>query len=99
MSLHNSTNREPIGLSIELTSVEMWAKRTPLSRFFTNQKPSVSGFWFERRNDEARERITQGVSQAGFAEFASSISTRSSYKERKGNALASGADEGRDKLR
>ena len=24
---------------------------------------------------------------------------RSSYKERKGNALASGADEGRDKLR
>ena len=28
-----------------------------------------------------------------------SVSTRSSYKERKGNALASGADEGRDKLR
>ena len=28
-----------------------------------------------------------------------STSTRSSYKERKGNALASGADEGRDKLR
>ena len=27
------------------------------------------------------------------------ISNRSSYKERKGNALASGADEGRDKLR
>ena len=27
------------------------------------------------------------------------ISTRSSEKERKGNALASGADEGRDKLR
>ena len=27
------------------------------------------------------------------------IPTRSSYKERKGNALASGADEGRDKLR
>ena len=26
-------------------------------------------------------------------------SNRSSYKERKGNALASGADEGRDKLR
>ena len=26
-------------------------------------------------------------------------SIRSSYKERKGNALASGADEGRDKLR
>ena len=57
MSLHNSTNREPIGLSIELTSVEMWAKRTPLSRFFTNQKPSVSGFWFERRNSAAREQI------------------------------------------
>ena len=28
-----------------------------------------------------------------------SISIRSSYKGRKGNALASGADEGRDKLR
>ena len=27
------------------------------------------------------------------------VSTRSSCKERKGNALASGADEGRDKLR
>ena len=27
------------------------------------------------------------------------LPTRSSYKERKGNALASGADEGRDKLR
>ena len=27
------------------------------------------------------------------------ISNRSSYKERKGNALASGAEEGRDKLR
>ena len=27
------------------------------------------------------------------------IASRSSYKERKGNALASGADEGRDKLR
>ena len=27
------------------------------------------------------------------------IDERSSYKERKGNALASGADEGRDKLR
>ena len=27
------------------------------------------------------------------------IDDRSSYKERKGNALASGADEGRDKLR
>ena len=28
-----------------------------------------------------------------------SSDARSSYKERKGNALASGADEGRDKLR
>ena len=28
-----------------------------------------------------------------------SFDERSSYKERKGNALASGADEGRDKLR
>lgn len=27
------------------------------------------------------------------------IDERSSYKERKGNALASGAEEGRDKLR
>ena len=27
------------------------------------------------------------------------LRSRSSYKERKGNALASGADEGRDKLR
>ena len=40
-----------------------------------------------------------GRSSMGFAEFAELISTRSSYKERKGNALASGADEGRDKLR
>ena len=32
-------------------------------------------------------------------EFASSFRRRSSEKERKGNALASGADEGRDKLR
>ncbi len=30
---------------------------------------------------------------------ASFLDDRSSYKERKGNALASGADEGRDKLR
>ena len=50
MSLHNSTNREPIGLSMS---------------------------WSEKR--KSFERL--------------------SYKERKGNALASGADEGRDKLR
>ena len=91
--------REPIGLSMSWLVLKSERSEHLVSVLFTNQKPSVSGFWFERRNDEARERITQGVSQAGFAEFASSISTRSSYKERKGNALASGADEGRDKLR
>ena len=32
-------------------------------------------------------------------EYGVHIDERSSYKERKGNALASGADEGRDKLR
>ena len=31
--------------------------------------------------------------------YAIRVASRSSYKERKGNALASGADEGRDKLR
>ena len=31
--------------------------------------------------------------------YAIRVVSRSSYKERKGNALASGADEGRDKLR
>ena len=52
MSLHNSTNREPIGLSMS------WLKEMSESKFL-----------------------------------------RLSYKERKENALASGADEGRDKLR
>ena len=33
------------------------------------------------------------------AKDAKFTATRPSYKERKGNALASGADEGRDKLR
>ena len=31
--------------------------------------------------------------------YAIRVVSRSSYKERKGNALASGAEEGRDKLR
>ena len=91
--------REPIGLSMSWLVLKSERSEHLVFVLFTNQKPSASGFWFERRNDEARERITRGVSQAGFAEFASSVSTRSSYKERKGNALAPGDDEGRSNLR
>ena len=68
--------REPIGLSMSWLVLKSERSEHLVFVLFTNQKPSVSGFWFERRNDEARERITQGVSQAGFAEFASSISTK-----------------------
>ena len=65
----------------------------------TNSKPSEAGL------NLRGEAVRQGSESAGgeaygrFTEFASRASTRSSCKERKGNALASGADEGRDKLR
>ena len=68
--------REPIGLSMSWLVLKSERSEHLVFVLFTNQKPSESGFWFERRNDEARERITQGVSQAGFAEFASSVSTK-----------------------
>ena len=41
----------------------------------------------------------RGVKPCGGTSDTKHASTRSSIKERKGNALASGADEGRDKLR
>ena len=79
--------REPIGLSMSWLVLKSERSEHLVFVLFTNQKPSVSGFWFERRNDEARERITQGVSQAGFAEFASSISTKVKLKRAQGECL------------
>ena len=54
--------REPIGLSMSWLVLKSERSEHLVFVLFTNQKPSESGFWFERRNDEARERITQGVS-------------------------------------
>ena len=54
MSLHNSTNREPNGLSMSWLILKSRSEASHIV-FNTNQKPSVSGFWFERRNSEARE--------------------------------------------
>ena len=54
----------------------------------------TAGFDFERRSNEVSE-----LSPKAEARDTKLAPTRSSYKERKGNALASGADEGRDKLR
>ena len=51
----------------------------------------------EKRGARERAEFSRsGKAADGGADFATS---RSSWKERKGNALASGADEGRDKLR
>ena len=66
----------------------------------TNSKPSASGFEFEEE-----KRWSKGVNQPGLKaqddlrKLLYRFDDRSSYEERKGNALASGADEGRDKLR
>ena len=79
--------REPIGLSMSWLVLKSERSEHLVFVLFTNQKPSASGFWFERRNDEARERITQGVSQAGFAEFASSISTKVKLIRAQGECL------------
>ena len=89
--------REPIGLSIELICVEMWAKRTPCFRSLYKSKAQRKRvlIWEE-------ERWSKGANHAGRKSGGIcfiSFDERSSYKERKGNALASGADEGRDKLR
>ena len=58
-----------------------------------------SGSEFERRSSGVSALPARGVKPCGGTSDTKHASTRSSIKERKGNALASGADEGRDKLR
>ena len=53
-----------------------------------------SGFGSERRHDGARE-----LSRLRGSEGCEVHADEVKWKERKGNALASGAEEGRDKLR
>ena len=48
---------------------------------------------------EMGKRLKRRKQFQEFLECLHNSKKRSSYKERKGNALASGADEGRDKLR
>ena len=65
----------------------------------TNSKPSEAGLNLRGEAVRQGSKSARGAAYGRFTEFASRASTRSSCKERKGNALASGADEGRDKLR
>ena len=55
----------------------------------------------EEKEEERSVASFRQQPKAGGGREQSGVSSdaRSSYKERKGNALASGADEGRDKLR
>ena len=65
----------------------------------TNPKSSEAGSDLRGGATESasfRQDAKRGLTEARDMKFAP---TRSSIKERKGNALASGADEGRDKLR
>ena len=65
----------------------------------TNPKPSEAGSDLRGGRAE-RVSIRRGDEVvAANAKDTKLLPTRSSIKERKGNALASGADEGRDKLR
>ena len=58
-------------------------------------KPSVSGFKMKEEADTNSAAFALARKRQKFVY----CRRRSSYKERKGNALASGAEEGRDKLR
>ena len=83
--LHNS--REPKSLRRKDD-----AKRHLQCRF-TNQQSVCETK--KRRRDGMYEFCCKQQNEG----YAIRVASRSSYKERKGNALASGADEGRDKLR
>ena len=75
-----------------LDEVEKDAKAVPRLTRVTNQRSVCD---LKRRCDGMDELCCEQQSEG----YGVHIDERSSYKERKGNALASGAEEGRDKLR
>ena len=96
MSLHNSTRETRKWIILLVTKLESGSKQSVSP---TNQKPSEAGFDLRGGTAKLSEVFDQSVSCGRKRSVRMLIPTRSSCKERKGNALASGADEGRDKLR
>ena len=78
------------------------SSKTQVNRIQTRCEAQRSGFASERRSDGASEHSCIRSRMRDLVKSATTSlhnSERSSYKEHKGDALASGAEEGRDKLR